>query len=85
MSIYDIDKTVNMVVSKGKRGYGQFPKPRMDKMTPRPKVGKVVSPEDVIRTIEMVLDKIPEVQQAVGQLTVKVAGKTPKTLSFRYG
>ena len=43
-----------------------------------------ISPETVAAKIEKLLDALPEVEKAIGSITVKVLGQPKKTLTFQY-
>lgn len=43
-----------------------------------------ISPESVAAKIEKLLDALPEVEKAAGNVTVKVLGQPAKKLTFSY-
>jgi hypothetical protein len=80
MGIYDIDNLVKNVV-KGP----QAPPVMGVKPTPGMQVSAIRTAEDVVRIIQKILREAPAVQQASGQITVKLTtSNAPKTLSFQY-
>jgi hypothetical protein len=78
MGIMDIDNMVNRVVKGGvKPSFGQS----SNTLT----IGLVATAEDVAKLVEVVLDKIPNVEKASGQITVKLTNSsTPKTIGIKY-
>ena len=80
MGISDIDNIVNKTVNSV-RGNGVGPRRIMGK----PRVGMNVSVNDVANSIVKLLDRIPTVKAASGQVTVMLEGDSvPRTISFKY-
>jgi len=86
MSIYDIDNTVREVIGTTRRNAGLGPKKSMG-MGQGMGLGKrrEFTSGDVMVIVKKVMEKLPEVQSASGQITLKMSSEPmPKTLSFKY-
>lgn len=90
MGMMDIDNTIREVIKGGKEagmGFGggfkfnqsNIPKPNI----PRPESTSRPSDNDMIYVIKQALSSIPHIENAYGEVTIKLQGTEPKRLSFK--